>query len=128
MTKEIRSSNVEGHAGMRSAVSSFGFRYSFGFRHLSFGIGNCRSSRGLLTVGIGWFHNEWLLIARRSLFGERNRTRAWIQTQHRHRIAPDPAERRSRTVQCFVRQFRVGSIDPPVVLRAAILVKEDHCR
>src|SRR5437899_1290882 len=33
MTKEIRSSKVERRAGVRSAVSSFGFRYSFGFRH-----------------------------------------------------------------------------------------------
>src|SRR5437899_4135236 len=43
MTKEIRSSKVERRAGVRSAVSSFGFRYSFGFRHSLFGFGNCGS-------------------------------------------------------------------------------------
>src|SRR6266496_2469462 len=37
MTKEIRNPNVEGRSGMRSPDSSFGFRYSFGFRHSSFG-------------------------------------------------------------------------------------------
>src|ERR1041385_3000475 len=37
MTKEIRSPNVEGRSGGRSPDSSFGFWYSFGFRHSSFG-------------------------------------------------------------------------------------------
>src|SRR5213593_836090 len=32
MMKEIRSSKVERRAGAQSAVSSFGFRWSFGFR------------------------------------------------------------------------------------------------
>src|SRR5437870_1356919 len=45
MTKEIRSSKVERRAGVRSAVSSFGFRYSFGFRHSLVGFGNCGSWR-----------------------------------------------------------------------------------
>src|SRR5438477_929517 len=36
MTKEIRSPNTEGRSGVRSPDSSFGFRYSFGFRHSSF--------------------------------------------------------------------------------------------
>src|SRR6187455_1894597 len=43
MTKEIRSPNVEGRSGVRSPDSSFGFRYSFGFRHSSFGFEKCRS-------------------------------------------------------------------------------------
>ena len=43
MTKEIRSSKVERRAGVRSAVSSFGFRCSFGFRESSFGFGDCGS-------------------------------------------------------------------------------------
>src|SRR5438034_10270373 len=38
MTKEIRS--VEGRSDVRWPDSSFGFRYSFGFRHSSFGFGN----------------------------------------------------------------------------------------
>src|SRR6266516_150377 len=41
MTKEIRSSNVEGRSGVRWPDSSFGFRYSFGFRHSSFGFSAC---------------------------------------------------------------------------------------
>src|SRR5881409_427017 len=42
MTKEIRSPNVERLAVVRLAlVSSFGFRHCFGFRHSSFGFGNC---------------------------------------------------------------------------------------
>src|SRR5437588_3285513 len=45
MTKEIRSSKVERRAGVRSAVSSFGFRCSFGFRDSSFGFGDCGSWR-----------------------------------------------------------------------------------
>ena len=40
MTKEIQSPNVEGRSGARSPDSSFGFRYSFGFRHSSSGFGN----------------------------------------------------------------------------------------
>src|SRR6266568_8157008 len=43
MTKEIRSSKVERRAGVRSAVSSFGFLCSFGFRESSFGFGDCGS-------------------------------------------------------------------------------------
>src|SRR6266566_3812802 len=43
MTKEIRSPNVEGRSDVRWPDSSFGFRYSFGFRHSSFGFGNCGS-------------------------------------------------------------------------------------
>src|SRR5437773_11046366 len=37
MTKEIRSPNVERLSMVRSPVSSFRFRHSFGFRHSSFG-------------------------------------------------------------------------------------------
>src|SRR6266487_6409787 len=37
MTKEIRSPNVEKLSVVRSPVSSFGFRHSFGFCHSSFG-------------------------------------------------------------------------------------------
>src|ERR671930_1391206 len=43
MSKEIRSSNVEGRPELKSAVSVFGSRHSFGFRHSSFGFGNCGS-------------------------------------------------------------------------------------
>src|SRR5207247_6387412 len=41
MTKEIRSPNVEKLSVVRSPVSSFAFRHSFGFRHSSFGFENC---------------------------------------------------------------------------------------
>src|SRR5437763_16583115 len=41
MTKEIRSPNVEKLSALRSPVSSFEFRHSFGFRHSSFGFENC---------------------------------------------------------------------------------------
>src|SRR6266487_401292 len=37
MTKEIRSPNVESLAVVRSPLSSLGTRYSFGYRHSSFG-------------------------------------------------------------------------------------------
>src|SRR5205823_15018930 len=40
-TKEIRSPNVEKLSVVRSQVSSYGFRHSFGFRHSSFGFENC---------------------------------------------------------------------------------------
>ena len=39
MTKEIQSPNIEGRSGVHWPGSSFGFRYSFGFRHSSFGFG-----------------------------------------------------------------------------------------
>src|SRR5439155_26852083 len=42
MTKEIRNPNVEGRSGVRSPDASFGFRYSFGFRHSSFGFTELR--------------------------------------------------------------------------------------
>src|SRR5437867_5040198 len=66
MTKEIRSSNAEGRSGIRSVVSSFGFPYSFGFRHSSFGLGNCYSGRvsirfgALLSLFLGAFGGRLL--------------------------------------------------------------------
>src|SRR6266511_905966 len=50
MTKEIRNSKVERRAGVRSAVSSFGFRCSFEFRDSSFGFGDCGSWRALSAL------------------------------------------------------------------------------
>src|SRR2546425_994794 len=41
MPKEIRRSNVEGRSRVQSTVSSFGFRYSFGFGYSSFVLENC---------------------------------------------------------------------------------------
>src|SRR5207247_11328541 len=53
MTKEIRSPNVEGRSDVRWPDSSFGFRYSFGFRHSSFGFGNCGSFLELHDTPVG---------------------------------------------------------------------------
>src|SRR2546427_7935535 len=57
MTKEIRSSKVERRAGVRSAVSSFGFRCSFGFSNSSFGFGDCASWRAPFRfLRMDWDH------------------------------------------------------------------------
>src|SRR5437667_7907633 len=53
MTNEIPSSNDEARSGVRSSVSSLGFRYSFGFRDSSFGFRNCGSWRAAFRFGAG---------------------------------------------------------------------------
>jgi len=52
MTKEMQSPNTEGRSGVHWPGLSFGFRYSFGFRHSSFGFGNwfMENLLGLATV------------------------------------------------------------------------------
>ena len=50
MTKEIRSPHVERPAAVRSAAWSFGFRYSFGFRHSSLGFGHCGGGKAALRI------------------------------------------------------------------------------
>src|SRR5918996_5940496 len=59
MPKEIRSPNDERSAGVRSAVSEFGLRYSFGFRDSSFGFGSYGSVESPLDLTtLHWDHER----------------------------------------------------------------------
>ena len=54
MTKEIQSPNIEGRSGVHWPGWSFGFRYSFGFRHSSFGFGNW-----FMESPVSFFRMHW---------------------------------------------------------------------
>src|SRR6266536_488020 len=78
MTKEIRSPNVQLLRVVRSPVSSFGFRLSFGFRHSSFGFENRGSWRApfrLFSACIGTMNRFVLVLEAKEPIRGRGRER-----------------------------------------------------